>query len=506
MKKSKAKKNVVVGFTGQLIILLLGMVFPRVILKNYGSDANGLISTITQIFSYMALLEAGIRQAAKNELFKCIAKKDEEQISVVATTAKRYFQRVTVLYGIGVIILSVMAPVFVVSNLDKEVIFFAAFFEGMAGVLSFYFVQTPSSILSAFGEDYVNTTVEVFNKGISYLVRIGLATVGASLFLLQFSYCIITIAKVIFYVTYFRRKYKWINFKAGKKKKKLRDRNAYVINELAWTIFSSTDNIILSTFVSTKMASVYVIYNMIFSALNTLLNAVYTSINYLLGQAFHENIKKYEILHDNFTSIFLGGMTILMSIAYILILPFISIYTKGVSDINYIYAALPVFFCLIRILSWSRYVTGNLTGLAGYAKQTSYISMLEAFMNIFISIVLVQKMGIMGVLIGSTIALPVKVIYCAYISDKKVMNRSCKKTIVIYGLNYLFFFSIVFASRFIKLRINTFYDLIFWGVIITVVIGIAGGTINMIANPNLLKWLTNSYLRKKSENKSSYKL
>ena len=81
--------------------------------------------------------------------------------------------------------------------------------------------------------------------------------------------------------------------------------------ELAWTIFSSTDNIILSTFVSTKMASVYVIYNMIFSALNTLLNAVYTSINYLLGQAFHENIKKYEILHDNFTSIFLGGMTIL---------------------------------------------------------------------------------------------------------------------------------------------------------------------------------------------------
>ena len=132
--------------------------------------------------------------------------------------------------------------------------------------------------------------------------------------------------------------------------------------------------------------------------------------------------------------------------------------------------------------------------------------MLEAFMNIFISIVLVQKMGIMGVLIGSTIALPVKVIYCAYISDKKVMNRSCKKTIVIYGLNYLFFFSIVFASRFIKLRINTFYDLIFWGVIITVVIGIAGGTINMIANPNLLKWLTNSYLRKKSENKSSYKL
>ena len=29
-------------------------------------------------------------------------------------------------------------------------------------------------------------------------------------------------------------------------------------------------------------------------------------------------------------------------------------------------------FCLVQILSWSRYVSGNLTGLAGYAKTVSY--------------------------------------------------------------------------------------------------------------------------------------
>lgn len=56
---NKILKNVVVGFGGQFIVLLLGIIVPRLMLTGYGSDINGLISTIGQIFTYMALLEAG---------------------------------------------------------------------------------------------------------------------------------------------------------------------------------------------------------------------------------------------------------------------------------------------------------------------------------------------------------------------------------------------------------------------------------------------------------------
>lgn len=492
MKGSVAKKNVIIGFTSQIIILLLGIVYPRVILNNYGSDANGLISTITQIFSYMSLLEAGIRQAAKNELFRYTAHGDKEGISVIASTARRYFHKITVVYGIGVLFVSCISPFLIKSNLDNKIIFFAVLFEGMAGVLTFYFVQTPSAILSAFGKEYINTTVEVANKGVSYLVRMGLAMLGTSLFFLQFSYFIITIAKVLFYKIYFRKQYNWINLHVGTGKEKLKDRNAYVVNELAWTVFSSTDNIILSVFVSTQAASVYTIYNMVFNALNTLLSSIYSSVNYMLGQAYHESLKKYEMLHDNFTSVFLGGMTVFVSIAYILILPFVRLYTEGVSDINYIYPSLPIFFCMIRILSWSRYITGNLTGLAGYAKPTSVISIIEAIINIVVSIILVQKFGILGVLIGSTVALPLKVIYCAYISDKKVLKRSHRSTVTVYTLNYFFFAIVVMASHFFNTDINSPIEFITWGIILTIIIGALGIIVNSIANPKCLKWIINS--------------
>lgn len=68
MNKKIIAKNIIVGFGGQLITIILGLVIPRIFIKSYGSDVNGLLSTITQIFTYMALLEAGIGQAARNAL------------------------------------------------------------------------------------------------------------------------------------------------------------------------------------------------------------------------------------------------------------------------------------------------------------------------------------------------------------------------------------------------------------------------------------------------------
>lgn len=50
MNKSKVKANIIIGFGGQLCILVLGIIVPRVLLTNYGSDVTGLLSTVTPNF------------------------------------------------------------------------------------------------------------------------------------------------------------------------------------------------------------------------------------------------------------------------------------------------------------------------------------------------------------------------------------------------------------------------------------------------------------------------
>lgn len=136
-----------------------------------------------------------------------------------------------------------------------------------------------------------------------------------SIVFLQLAYFLITIAKVFVYRSYFKKHYPWINFHVPSKNAILADRNSYIITEIAWTIFSSTDMIVLSFFLSTKISSVYTIYNLVFSNLNVLLTTVYTSISYMLGLSFYKGINKYCAVHDAFNSIFMSLITALMIVS-----------------------------------------------------------------------------------------------------------------------------------------------------------------------------------------------
>ncbi len=496
MKQSKLVKNIVTGFGGQFVAIILGLIVPRLFISSYGSDVNGLLSTITQVFTYLSLLEAGIGQAARNLLFKPFQENDKKSISEITSIARSYFRKFTTIYGICVILFAFLLPYFLVSGVNPTTIFLVALLEGMSGVISFYFIQTPSIIIAVDGKSYVNNSIGLINRIVGYIVKIVMASLGLNIILLQFTYFVITILKVVFYQSYFKKHYGWITLKKVDKNIELPDRKSYILTEICWTIFSSTDMIVLSTFVSTQLSSVYGVYNMIFANITILINAVYSSLTYILGYNYHEDIKKYEVVHDSFTSIFLGLVTITMSVCYILTIPFVRLYTHGVDDVNYIYESLPLLFGLIQMISWSRYVSGNLTGLAGYAKKTSYISLVEAIINLSLSIILVQKFGIIGVTVATVIALPLKVIWCTYIAEKKVMHRSYKKTISIIGINFIIFFFAIYLSQIYNPIITTYGQFILWGMIYFIFFGCIGTVLNILVNKECWKIIRRYILKR----------
>lgn len=486
MKKKKALLNLFVGTLSQFFIILLGFIVPRIIMTQYGSDTNGLTNTIGQIFTYMALLEAGISQAAQNALYPYIHSNNTEGISIVMSAARKYYRKVSNIYAFAVVALSFVLPFILKTNVGFSTIFFYTIFEGLTSLVGFYFTGVYSLFLFAYGKTYITNSINLFVKVSCYGVKIYLAIQGYNIAFIQIGYFVVSLIQLAIYHQYMNKHYGWINFNAAPDNYKLPDRNAYVLTEIAGTIFSSTDMIILSIFVSTMYSSVYSTYNMVFVALQTLLEAVYNSLKYILGQTYQEGIEKYAKIHDTFNSIFMCGITILVSVAYWLIIPFVKLYTKGVTDINYIYTWLPICFCLVQLLSRSRSISGNLTGISGYAKSVSYISLTEAIINIVMSVILVQFLGIYGVLLATVCALPVKVIYVNYIAEKKVMKRAPWKTLEILGVNYLIFGVTVALNCIIELRINSFGFFILFGIVLTIIYVVISICLNLLVNNELL--------------------
>lgn len=497
MKKQKIK-NIILSFGSQFIILLLGFIIPRVILKNYNSDTNGLINTITQIFTYVALLEAGIAQSTTNSLYKYIQKEkiDKENVSKIISASHYSFKRASMCYGIIIIILAIVLPFMLKTELDYFTVAFYIFFEGITSLTSFYFVQKWNSLLLVDGKNYIIQTIELIVKVLGYGSKIILSLFGINIVFIQIFFFIISIVKVVIYKKYITKHYDWIEIKKEYKNIKLEDKNSYIVSELAWTVFSSTDLIVLSIFCSTKLSSIYSIYNMVFLALSTLLNSIFNSMKYMLGQTYYDNKQEYCIKHDLFNSIFVGSMTGLLCIAYHLIIPFVELYTVGIEDANYIYSLFPLLFCLIQLFSWSRYVSGNLTAVAGYAKYTSYISIVEALINLILSIILVNKYGIVGVLVATVIALPLKVIATNWMSDVLIMKRKIWNTILIIGSNYIIFIITVIIGTLYKFNINNIIEFICSGMIITIIYIPVVVIINCLSNKKLFKFLLNIFKKK----------
>ena len=70
MRSKKAIYNIVTNLVLQIVTIIYGFIVPKIIISNFGSNTNGLISSITQFLSYIALLESGFGPVVKSILYK----------------------------------------------------------------------------------------------------------------------------------------------------------------------------------------------------------------------------------------------------------------------------------------------------------------------------------------------------------------------------------------------------------------------------------------------------
>ena len=81
MRSKKAILNIISSLLLQVTTLICGFIVPKIIIEKFGSNVNGLVSSITQFLAYITLLEAGIGPVIKSALYGPIAKKDKRLVN-----------------------------------------------------------------------------------------------------------------------------------------------------------------------------------------------------------------------------------------------------------------------------------------------------------------------------------------------------------------------------------------------------------------------------------------
>lgn len=447
ISKKEASKNFFYSIFSQLLTLTMGIVIPRLVLVSYGSEINGLLNTISQIFVYIGLLEAGIGNASVNVLYKPIAEKNRSEISDIVSATQQYYWKISGVYVLAVIAFALLFPYIVVCELSNISIFWIVIFQGLSGVLTFCFIASYKQLLIADGKNYIIQNINLVINTMNYAAKIVLIAIGVDVVFIQFVFMLITCCQVFAYQWYIKKKYPWLCRITNPNMEHLSQRSAFLVHEISGAIFSSTDVFVLSTFCSLKVASVYSVYNLVFSAINALISAINNGLHYILGQTYMQDKSKYIIVHDIYDSLYMALVFSLFTVAYVMIIPFVELYTKGVSDIVYVDKKLPILFAMIQFLSCSRGVATKLITVAGHARATQKRSIAETVINLSVSLLLVNVIGIYGVLLGTIVALLYRANDIIIYANTKILKRKPWKTYSKFIFNICIFFSISWVYR-----------------------------------------------------------
>ena len=98
------------GLILQFFTLISGFILPKIILTCFGSEVNGLVSSLNQFLSYITLVEGGITGVIVANLYKPIVEQDNNKISSVLVTADRFYKKIGALFIAYSVILSIIYP------------------------------------------------------------------------------------------------------------------------------------------------------------------------------------------------------------------------------------------------------------------------------------------------------------------------------------------------------------------------------------------------------------
>lgn len=160
IKKDRTVLNVASTITLQIITLLSGFLVPKFILDAFGSQINGLVSSITQFLGYISLVEGGVGAVILANLYGPLANNDSEKISAVIVTANRFFKHLALIflgYEIG---LAIIYPFFIKTQLSWEYIASLTLIMGVSTFIQYYFAISWKLMLQADRKMFVAAFVQ----------------------------------------------------------------------------------------------------------------------------------------------------------------------------------------------------------------------------------------------------------------------------------------------------------------------------------------------------------
>lgn len=389
----------------QIVVFISGIILPRFILQAYGSSINGMITSVNQFLTYLGLAEAGVATASVVALYTPLALGRKDEVNSILSAARKFYNRSGVLFLSLTAVLVFIYPFFISGQLDNSLVRWMIVVLAGSTLVDYFFLGKYRVLLMANQEGYVVALIQSAGTVANMVVSIGLIYAGASVLAVKAVATGVYVLRLFLVKAYAKKKYPDLDFHAQPAEGALKQKNAALFHQVVTIIVNNTDTTILTICLGSRSlleVSVYGIYMLVVNAVNQLLtsfsNGLTAGFGEVIARREEETLKKS---YSDYEYMFFLIFFVVVACMGVLLIPFISVYTIDMKDVQYVRPVIAVLFTLLVFLQNVRIPGLTIICAAGHYKETRYQAGLEAAINIVVSLALVWSMGMTGVLLGT---------------------------------------------------------------------------------------------------------
>lgn len=424
MRTKKAILNIIFSGINRAVVILCGLVIPRLVLRKFGSEYNGVINSANQFLRFISVLSIGIAGPTRVALYSSLANNDKYKTAGIMKATDNYMRKVALAIIIYAGFLMMVYPFISHSSLQNWEISLLIGITAITLCVEYFFCIANQNLLIADQKEYIYNCVSTVVVLLNAVITIIFIRQDFSIFAVKlggaFVYLIIPITLGI----YVKKKYSFPR-KCRADYSAIWQRKAAAATSVANIVHENTDLIVLTVLTDIKFVSVYSVYAMVITQLRNVMfiftGNLEAGFGNVIARKEDETLKRNFRLYEYFIYAF---VSVVFSCVFLLILPFVECYTEGVTDADYI---VPVFAMLVTLAEYlycirQPYVT--LVQAAGKYEDMKIGAVIEAILNITASVVFVLIMGLPGVMIGTIIANTFRSVqYMLFVYDKLLIEK-----------------------------------------------------------------------------------
>ena len=411
----------------QLVTLAAGLITPRVMLLAYGSEVNGLVTSITQFVTYINLVEAGLSGATTYALYKPLADRDHDAISAVVSASRKFYLQASAIVMALVCILAAAYPMYIRSeSMSALEMGLLIVFIGANGALEFSTLAKYRVLLTADQKTYIVSLGTIVYTILNTVIVIVLAYCGASVVVMKAVALSAMWVRSLILMAYCRRHYRNLDYKAKPNTKALNKRWDALFLQILGVIHRGAPSLLITLILKDlKLVSVYTVFNMVTSGLNNVMNIFKTGVSASFGEVIaRKEVHTLQKAYGEFEFMFYKLIAVAYSTCIVMIMPFIRIYTDGITDVNYNLPLLGLLFAVDGIFYSLKTPGGMLFIAAGMYRETRVQTIIEGLIMVVGGAILAKPMGITGILIASVLSNVYRAIELAFFVPNNITKAA----------------------------------------------------------------------------------